>query len=166
MAYHLSQPDVPDPPTPEEVIVGRDFLTVWEELKDLKEDHRRDYEEYEEELAEWEKEELDERADNPPSTDDYLNILTDDSLVAVENNLTEMEKVIDDVGEDTLREESLIAEDCFEEYARQLAEDLGAIDRKAVWPLNHIDWAGAAEELKSDYIEVKYQGWPYLIRSI
>jgi hypothetical protein len=41
------------------------------------------------------------------------------------------------------------------EWAEQMAEDIGAIDRNATWPKNHIDWEAAAQELlQSDYFQL------------
>ncbi len=60
---------------------------------------------------------------------------------------------------------TLIRETYFEEYARQLADDIGAIDSNATWPLNCIDWEQAARELQMDYSSVDYDGEEYLIRS-
>lgn len=40
-----------------------------------------------------------------------------------------------------------------EEFAQQLAEDIGAIDSDASWPNNCIDWEYAAKELMYDYWE-------------
>lgn len=62
-------------------------------------------------------------------------------------------------------ERTLIAEDYFQTYAEELASDLGAIDPDARWPLNHIDWKAAAEELATDYSAVTLDGENYLIRS-
>lgn len=61
--------------------------------------------------------------------------------------------------------ETLIAEDYFQAYAEELANDIGAIDSKAGWPMNHIDWEAAADELKYDYSEVTWDGQTYLVRS-
>jgi hypothetical protein len=58
----------------------------------------------------------------------------------------------------------MIADNHFEDYAQELAEDTGAIDRNAKWPLTHIDWDAAAEELKYDYSEVEIDGKSYWIR--
>ena len=55
----------------------------------------------------------------------------------------------------------LIHDDYFEEYAENYADDIGAIDANATWPLNHIDWAEAADELKHDFIEVEFGGYTY-----
>lgn len=61
--------------------------------------------------------------------------------------------------------ETLIRESYFQEYAQQLAEDIGAIDPKANWPLNCIDWEQAAKELRHDYMTVDFNGVEYLIRA-
>lgn len=61
--------------------------------------------------------------------------------------------------------EVLIRDSYFDQYARDLADDIGAIDRDANWPLNHIDWEAAADELKQDYTCVDFDGVDYWIRS-
>lgn len=58
----------------------------------------------------------------------------------------------------------LILESHFEDYAREYADDIGAIDGEARWPNNFIDWAKAADALKIDYTEVNYGGETYLAR--
>lgn len=64
--------------------------------------------------------------------------------------------------------ETLIPESDFADYARELATDIGSVDPDALdsWPLTCIDWERAAEELKTDYTEVEYQGTTYLARSV
>jgi hypothetical protein len=57
-----------------------------------------------------------------------------------------------------------IDEDYFEDYARELAYDLGAIDSDTAWPCTHIDWEAAADELRMDYTEVEFDGNNYLVR--
>ena len=59
---------------------------------------------------------------------------------------------------------TLIRESYFEEYAQELAAEIGAIKKNAAWPLNHIDWEAAAEALKVDYIEIDHGGIAYLVR--
>lgn len=56
---------------------------------------------------------------------------------------------------------TLIRDDCFEDYAEELAEDIGAISRDYDWPLNCIDWEKAARELQMDYSEVEFDGQTY-----
>jgi antirestriction protein len=60
---------------------------------------------------------------------------------------------------------TLIHDDYFEEYARQLADDIGAVDSDAGWPTSYIDWTAAAEALKMDYSSVEFDGETYWVRS-
>ena len=60
---------------------------------------------------------------------------------------------------------TLIREDYFQEYAQQLAEDIGAISGQERWPLTCIDWEQAARELQVDYSAVTFGEHTYYIRS-
>ncbi len=60
--------------------------------------------------------------------------------------------------------ETLIRDSYFKEYAEQLAEDIGAINRDASWPNNCIDWERAADELQTDYTSVDFDGVTYWVR--
>lgn len=60
--------------------------------------------------------------------------------------------------------EALIADEYFEEYAQELAEDIGAIQRDLSWPHDCIDWKQAADALKMDYTQVDFDGAAYWIR--
>jgi len=60
--------------------------------------------------------------------------------------------------------EQLIRDSYFTEYAQELAEDIGAIDRKAEWPNTCSDWEQAASELRMDYTAVEFGGVTYWIR--
>jgi hypothetical protein len=60
---------------------------------------------------------------------------------------------------------TMIHEDYFEDYARELAEDLGDYDSKNErWPYTCIDWEKAAEELQQDYTSVDFDGETYWVR--
>ena len=61
--------------------------------------------------------------------------------------------------------ETLIRDSYFEEYAQELAEDIGAINKDATWPNNCIDWEKAARELQYDYSLVSFDGVDYWIRA-
>lgn len=61
-------------------------------------------------------------------------------------------------------DEALIPEYDFEDYARELAEDIGAISKDYQWPNYCIDWEYAAQELKHDYTTVTIDGEDYLMR--
>jgi Antirestriction protein (ArdA) len=57
-----------------------------------------------------------------------------------------------------------IRDSYFEEYAQELADDIGAINENAGWPNNYIDWEAAARELQYDYSEVDFDGIAYWTR--
>src|SRR4030095_14734000 len=59
---------------------------------------------------------------------------------------------------------ALIRDSYFQDYAQQLADDIGAIDRNAKWPLDCIDWEKAARELQIDYTSVEFAGVTYWVR--
>ena len=59
---------------------------------------------------------------------------------------------------------TFIRDSYFEDYARELADDIGAIDVDPKWPANHIDWEAAADELRQDYTECEIRGDSYLYR--
>src|SRR5579859_5672229 len=46
---------------------------------------------------------------------------------------------------------TLVADHYFEDYARELAEELALIPDQPQWPCCCIDWELAAEELQADY---------------
>ncbi len=71
----------------------------------------------------------------------------------------------EDVGGDWPHGEALIRDSYFTEYAQELADDIGAINRDAQWPCCHIDWDAAAEALKMDYSTIDFDGVEYYIRS-
>ena len=60
--------------------------------------------------------------------------------------------------------ETLIRDSYFKDYAMELAEDIGAINRDATWPNTCIDWDQAARELQMDYTAVDFDGVTYWIR--
>lgn len=61
--------------------------------------------------------------------------------------------------------EMLIRDSYFEDYARGLADDIGAVDCEAKWPNTFIDWTAAANALKQDYTSVSFAGEDYWIRA-
>lgn len=102
---------------------------------------------------------------------DEENPLDDDER----DELKDLRSLAQDLGYDDAdglkryaRDEHLLIEEgrSFEEYAEQLADEIGAIDRNAAWPVNCIDWEKAAQQLAQDYTTVTYQGTDYLIRSV
>lgn len=59
---------------------------------------------------------------------------------------------------------SMISDDHFEDYAREFADDVGAVNSDAAWPSSHIDWKAAAEDLQQDYSTIEYEGVTYWYR--
>jgi len=60
--------------------------------------------------------------------------------------------------------ETLIRDSYFEDYARDTAESIGAIQSDAGWPMDYIDWPAAADALKMDYTSVDFDGVTYWVR--
>lgn len=79
--------------------------------------------------------------------------------------LQALRDLADEVGSEFYYGETMIPVDSFEDYAQELAEDIGAIDRDASWPLCHIDWTAAAASLAIDYTEVELEGTAYYVRA-
>jgi len=77
-----------------------------------------------------------------------------DELETLENEIT-----------DFRHGQTMVPEDNFEDYAREFAEDIGAIPSDTQWPCTCIDWKEAAKELAMDYSTVEYQGESYLVRA-
>jgi len=72
-----------------------------------------------------------------------------------------------DVGEtlaDWAHGVTLVRDDHFVRYARELAHDIGAVREAAEWPLSHIDWDAAATALQSDYTSLDFDGVTYWTR--
>jgi hypothetical protein len=59
---------------------------------------------------------------------------------------------------------TLICDSYFVEYAQELADDIGAVNADADWPMCHIDWEAAADDLKQDYTSVSFDGVDYWVR--
>lgn len=80
----------------------------------------------------------------------------------LEDEIDALQEVVDEDIDDTL-----VHEDYFQEYAEELAVDIGAIDRRQRnhWPYTCIDWEQAAEELKQDYSVIDIRGGTYYYRS-
>lgn len=60
---------------------------------------------------------------------------------------------------------TLIPESSFQDYAREFAEDIGAIPDGAGWPCTCIDWEQTARELAMDYTSVEHDGDTYYVHA-
>jgi hypothetical protein len=79
-------------------------------------------------------------------------------------DLTELADEAEDYASDWRYGETLIRDSYFEDYARELADDIGSIKEDASWPNNFIDWEAASEALKQDYTGVEFDGVTYWVR--
>jgi len=59
---------------------------------------------------------------------------------------------------------TMIRDSYFEDYAQELAGDIGAVNSDTTWPNNYIDWEQASRELQQDYQTVEFQGVTYWYR--
>lgn len=101
-----------------------------------------------------------EHPEDCPSKDEALD---EDEREELEE-LTALAKEGENYAPDWQYGETMIRDDYFTEYAEELAEDLGYLNREARWPSNHIDWEAAAEELKEDCTEVQFGSETYWLR--
>lgn len=169
----------------ENIIDSRDIIERFEELKDEKESLESDVSEVEEAIYEI-MSEL-ENSDTPDSneawnaevdaTEEKLNALRQDlenAKIALSTWLDEnqeefnaLESIVDECSGygDFEHGETLISEEYFPQYAEDFASDMGAIDRNANWPLNHIDWNAAADDLKTDYTATEIEGTTFYFRA-
>ena len=70
----------------------------------------------------------------------------------------------EDVCIDWQHGETLIRDSYFEQYAQELAEDIGAIQPNLSWPYTCIDWKLAARDLQFDYSALEFDGVTYWAR--
>lgn len=89
-------------------------------------------------------------------TRDYSQLCEDLGIEATPDALREY-------GE--MQESALISDSSFVEYAKELAEDIGAVNADATWPNNYIDWERATDALRQDYTTVRFEGTDYLVRA-
>lgn len=149
------------------VIDTRDLMDRKEELEALRDaldEAQTAFDEHKFEMPAEDSEERDEWEEKLQELADALDDADGDFGKDEWKELEELEELEDEIS-DFLYGETMIPVEDFEDYARELAEDIGAIDRNASWPNTCIDWEKAAEELAMDYKEVSYQGVDYYVRA-
>lgn len=125
-----------------------DLSTAAEEAADILDDP----EQYEEEDIEEAKADLKVLADFVSYCNHSFDPEDPHSIVAA----------LDSIGQDN---DTLISEDTFEDYAQELVSDLGLIPEGLSDLISsNIDWAGVAQDLRSDYSSVTLDGVEYLHR--
>jgi hypothetical protein len=159
----------------QDIIDSRDIIARLKELEEAREESLDKLREYHEEKA---------RVTDVDDDDDDAGPEELDTFEGTDKDATEY-ALTDDWDEDTEREyndlkaldeeaggsgdyghgETLIRDDYFEDYARQLADDLGLMKDENAWPYTCIDWEMAADELKQDYTSVEFGDTTYWVRS-
>ena len=94
-----------------------------------------------------------------------LRVYEDQTDEEEQAELAALLELLEDCGGGVEDEPTLIRESYFEEYAQQLAEDLGYMPRDLHWPFDCIDWEKAAQALRFDYSAVDFDGVTYLRRA-
>ena len=96
-------------------------------------------------------------------TDDFESILFEEDEIV---EITDIEKLEEEVSSSEWDFGiTFISEDEFEDYCKQLVEDCGYLSKELPFFISsNIDWAGVADDLRVDYLEVEYQGVTYLFR--
>lgn len=116
------------------------------------------------------------------STDEDSEEVDADELEEAKETLAKLAKLADDLGRSVNaedaddvaseleflgnnREDTLISEDHFTAYAKELVEELGYLSEGLPdFISSNIDWDGVASDLKQDYTNVTLDGEDYLIR--
>lgn len=80
------------------------------------------------------------------------------------DHIEEIDYIEDNVSEFSFGA-TLIEEDEFEDYCKDLVEDCYDLDNVPGFIKYNINWSGIASDLSVDYSEVNYQGESYLVRA-
>lgn len=78
--------------------------------------------------------------------------------------LKALREVREACGREWIHGVTYIRDSYFEDYARELADDIGAISKEATWPNSCIDWEEAASQLQQDYSSCEIDGTTYWYR--
>lgn len=148
----------------DDIIDSRDIISRFEELQEEHLDLAHEVQDAQQsvEIATDADEEA-EAGDRLESAERELEDWEADNLEELES-LRELNRQGEDYAADWQHGVTLIRDSYFEEYAEELAHDIGAIDRNAAWPMSCIDWEQAARELKMDYTSVDFDGVTYWVR--
>lgn len=161
----------------DETINSRDIINKYDDLQEEYDSLVEALEEANDALKEYNEENPD--GEDPAEADELVENIKD-----AQEALNDFNSSFDKDELDTLREivkqgedssdwgdEALIHEDNFTDYIKNLIEDCYEMPEEfesGHWPYNHItlDFEGAAEEAKVDYIEIDADGHTYYIRSV
>jgi hypothetical protein len=88
----------------------------------------------------------------------------DGALEFILKTLNELDTAGEDSADDWEWGVVVVRDSYFQEYARELADDIGAIPDNIGWPLSCIDWNQAARELQMDYTPIEVLGVTFWTR--
>lgn len=96
---------------------------------------------------------------------EYIDTLDEDDdaeeITLMQELISEAEDYSEDLASDGI---FLVRDSYFIDYAQQFAEDIGAVDDNARWPVYCIDWERAARELQMDYSQIRWDGVDWWLR--
>ena len=131
-------------------------------------DSRDVIERVEELRAEWTEATGDDSTDYQLSEDDWSLGLGEDGAAEMTTLLELLDQIRGNGGdhqwEGAWYPVTLVRDSYFVDYARELAEDIGAVPSDASWPAYCIDWDRAARDLQVDYSAVDFDGVTYWVR--
>lgn len=165
------------PDSSDDVIDSRDVIARIEELESERGDLENEVDEaqdtYNEKLAKFDEADEIESHNGPDPSGELGDALAGARLALRqwdEENGEELKALkafasqFEDYCSDWEHGTTLVRDSYFEDYARELAEDIGAINDDAGWPNNCIDWEKAARELQMDYTSGEFDGITYWAR--
>lgn len=143
----------------QDIIDSRDVIARLKELESQREDAAETASDVDFEGEKW----------SPEGLPNVI-VASDDWSEDEENEYQALKRLCDEAegyAPDWHHGETLIRDSYFEQYAEQLAEDIGAIDPKLsnCWPYTCIDWERAARELQQDYTSIEFGDVTYWVRS-
>ena len=149
-----------------DILDSRDIEARIDELESEVSDLKDEIEEKEDKLVELQAVESEEAEDEREDLKEQIAEKKDE-LAELEEELKPLQKFKEEAeGYCEWHSGATLIRDCyFVEYAKQFADDIGAINRDQNWPLNCIDWKEAAEELQQDFTEVDFDGESYWVQT-
>lgn len=148
----------------DDLIDGRDIVARVEELEaELETAREKEREEADE----------DEREQIPEPFEDWLTWVLDSEdghlMTAEAEELKVLRALVEEVnanaGDSCDDGAGLIRDSYFEDYARELHDDINGRDKVSGWPYDFIDWERAADALKVDYSSIDFDGVEYWVRA-
>ena len=144
----------------EDVLDSRGVIARRDELKEEREGLVSDVEDA---RQEEDNDQPEDRAGRVKDAEDALKEWDEENA----EELAALEAFIDEGSSSWEDGETLVRESYFEDYARELADDVveNFRERSSQWPFSCIDWEQAARELQHDYTGADFDGVTYYYRA-